>query len=248
MFKLASSLGQLKRLVDALGTTRDTQDHRHRIAESNSSIQSQAKIIKEKLVALHGANEPSSSTGTGTPADREQAKARKLLSDFASILQDYKDTQKICKDRESTSLPRPSPSSQLPSSGDIESGSGARDEEVVRQALLQEQKQAQSRALDNAITFQEAMIEERDRGITEIARQIGEVNEMFQDLAVLVNDQGSQIITIDDHISSTAERTREGVREVVNAERSQRYYQNKCLWLWLISAVVVSVVLILVFS
>ena len=47
--------------------------------------------------------------------------------------------------------------------------------------------------LDNAIQFNEAMIEERDQGIVEIARQIGEVNEMFQDLAVLINDQGVQV-------------------------------------------------------
>ena len=46
--------------------------------------------------------------------------------------------------------------------------------------LLQEQKQRQSAALDNAITFNEALIEERDQGIVEISRQIGEVNEMFQ--------------------------------------------------------------------
>lgn len=195
---------------------------------------------------MHGTNDPS--TSSSGPVDREQAKAKKLLADFASILQDYKETQKICKDREIASLPRPSPASQPP--GDIESGGGggSKDEATIRQALLQEQKMAQSRALDNAITFQEALIEERDRGITEIARQIGEVNEMFQDLAVLVHDQGSQVQSIDDHISQTAERTREGVREIVNAERSQRFYQNKCLWLWIISAVVVSVVLILMFS
>ena len=47
--------------------------------------------------------------------------------------------------------------------------------------------------LDNAIQFNEAMIEERDQGIVEIARQIGEVNEMFQDLAVLITDPGVQV-------------------------------------------------------
>lgn len=39
----------------------------------------------------------------------------------------------------------------------------------------------------------EALIEERDAGIREIAGQIAEVNEMFQDLAVLINDQGVQV-------------------------------------------------------
>lgn len=39
------------------------------------------------------------------------------------------------------------------------------------------------------MAYHEALIEERDAGIAEIQRQIGEVNEMFQDLAVLINDQ-----------------------------------------------------------
>jgi syntaxin 7 len=34
------------------------------------------------------------------------------------------------------------------------------------------------------------MIEERDQGLREIEEQIGEANEIFKDLAVLVHDQG----------------------------------------------------------
>lgn len=47
--------------------------------------------------------------------------------------------------------------------------------------------------LDNEIVFNEAIIEEREQGIQEIQQQIGEVNEIFKDLAVLVNDQGTLI-------------------------------------------------------
>lgn len=47
--------------------------------------------------------------------------------------------------------------------------------------------------LDNEIAFNEAIIEERDQGIQEIQNQIGEVNEIFKDLAVLVHEQGAVI-------------------------------------------------------
>jgi syntaxin 7 len=82
----------------------------------------------------------------------------------------------------------------------------------------------------------------------EIQRQIGEVNEMFQDLAVLINDQGQQLVTIDNHIASTAERTREGQRELVKAERSQRSARNKCLALWLVAGLVLAVIIIVLFA
>lgn len=45
--------------------------------------------------------------------------------------------------------------------------------------------------LDNEIAFNEAIIEEREQGIQEIQEQIGEVNEIFKDLAVLVHEQGA---------------------------------------------------------
>jgi hypothetical protein len=41
--------------------------------------------------------------------------------------------------------------------------------------------------------FNEAVIEEREQGIREIHQQIGEVNEIFKDLAVLVHEQGYMI-------------------------------------------------------
>jgi hypothetical protein len=44
--------------------------------------------------------------------------------------------------------------------------------------------------LENEVSFNEAIIEERDQGIKEIQNQISEVNEIFKDLAVLVNEQG----------------------------------------------------------
>jgi Syntaxin len=47
--------------------------------------------------------------------------------------------------------------------------------------------------LDNEIAFNEAIIEERDQGMQEIQNQIGEVNEIFKDLAVLVHEQGAVI-------------------------------------------------------
>lgn len=47
--------------------------------------------------------------------------------------------------------------------------------------------------LDNEISFNEAIIEEREQGIQEIQQQIGEVNEIFKDLAILVHEQGTMI-------------------------------------------------------
>lgn len=44
--------------------------------------------------------------------------------------------------------------------------------------------------LDNEIAFNEAIIEEREQGFRDIEEQIGQANEIFKDLAVLVHEQG----------------------------------------------------------
>ncbi len=60
--------------------------------------------------------------------------------------------------------------------------------------------------------------------------------------------QGEQLRTVDEHIVTVAERVKEGQRELTAASRSSRAYRNKCLWLWLVAAVIVSVVLIILLS
>ena len=55
------------------------------------------------------------------------------------------------------------------------------------------QRDREVAAMEAGMVHNAALIEEREQGIREITRQIGEVNEMFQDLAVLINDQGVQV-------------------------------------------------------
>mmetsp|Transcript_26313 Transcript_26313/g.78136 ORF Transcript_26313/g.78136 Transcript_26313/m.78136 type:complete len:274 (-) Transcript_26313:222-1043(-) len=243
VFKMASSVGQIKKLVGLLGGPRDTVDHRKRIADANAAIQDLAKRTKAAIMDLH--------TPGGAPGDGD-AKARKLLQDFVAILQDYKSTQKAAAEKEAASLPLPSPPPRAaaPASSrqqvpDVEQGTPEDTAAAERQALLQAQKARTEAALANSVAFNEQLIEERDAGIEEIAHQIGEVNEMFQDLAVLINDQGVQVNTVDEHISSTAERIKEGSRELVKAERHGRAARNRCLCIWLVAATVVSIIIIL---
>lgn len=264
VFNLTSRVAQLRRLVDILGTPKDTIDHRHKIADINASIQQLAKSIKDKLTALHDGGSSGSAgagAGTGAAAAEQQLKIKRLAQDFGSILQDYKSTQRVCAEREAASLPRQparkpgtgrggddgltAPLLDGGGGGSAAGGGGGDVEAALRQ---QAQRQAEVAALDQTVAYHEALIEERDAGIAEIQRQIGEVNEMFQDLAVLINDQGEQLRTVDEHIVTVAERVKEGQRELTAASRSSRAYRNKCLWLWLVAAVIVSVVLIILLS
>ena len=45
---------------------------------------------------------------------------------------------------------------------------------------MQEQQQQESLHMENFISYNEALIDERDQGIAEIGQQIAEVHEIFQ--------------------------------------------------------------------
>ena len=66
------------------------------------------------------------------------------------------------------------------------------------------------------------MIREREQGITQLNRSVQDVAEIFQDLALLVNEQGSQIDNIQTNIETAVNSTQRGVRELARASRTQR--------------------------
>ncbi|XVF30498.1 hypothetical protein REPUB_Repub16aG0063300 [Reevesia pubescens] len=86
--------------------------------------------------------------------------------------------------------------------------------------------------LDNEITFNEAVIEEREQGIKEIRQQIGEVNEIFKDQAVLVREQGDMIDDIGSNIENSHSATMQATSHLKKASKIQRANSStRCLLL-----------------
>lgn len=94
----------------------------------------------------------------------------------------------------------------------------------------------------SAVVANEAIIAEREVGIGQLSRSVQEVNEIFQDLALLVNEQGTQIDNIQTNIETAASRTDAGVRELARASRHQRAARGRML---IITACVLVLIIIL---
>ncbi|KAF8379040.1 hypothetical protein HHK36_028467 [Tetracentron sinense] len=76
--------------------------------------------------------------------------------------------------------------------------------------------------LDNETVFNEAIIEEREQGIQEIQQHIGEVNEIFKDLAVLVHEQGAMIDDIDSNVEGSYAATAQAKHQLAKASKTQK--------------------------
>lgn len=146
---------------------------------------------------------------------------------------------KRCMARETAVAPRSPTSAGIPQS-DLEAA-------VDDEPLLHEHQRQQA-LLDSEAAHNEMIIEERDQEITSLVRDIGELNEMFQDVAVLVHDQGQMLDDIETNITHTADRVDAGHQELVRAHRHQRSAMNKKICLVVIIVAIVTTVLTIILT
>jgi len=233
VFQMSTSLTGLRRMVDLLGGPKDTVELRQRAAELKDKIAGHAKSVTASLKEL----------GAGG-ADRSAV--TKLASDFEGVLKDFQRLQRVMADKCTHHKPRNPHSASAAHAAAVmqhTETTGRQEEEEAEALLAREANKQELIELDNMIDYNQALIEERDQGIAEIQQQIGEVNEMFQDLAVLVNDQGEQLQDIESNIFVTAERTAESRDELVRAARIQR--KSRRCWCWM--SVIITLVLFVLF-
>jgi len=162
----------------------------------------------------------------------------KLMKDFQTWLHEFTEVAKASsKKEESTPLPRP-PSSSFRQ--ETFSGSYAFEDNPTEQdsLLADQQKQLQ---FDNERAFNDALIQDRQQGIKEIAKTVQEVNEIFTDLAHLVNEQGVLIDNIETNVEASVQHTSKGVVELRKASDYQKSARTKMCCLALILLIVAGV-------
>ena len=288
IFQLQTNVSTFKRLVDQLGTARDTKEQRaklHKLRESIGQMAKESSVLVKKLAKMvtdlvHEEQDHEYDYEGGEDEDDAESLAerhKKLVKDLHATLKDFQRAQRACAERESTFLPQkenvgsPKQAKSGKKKGYGATGgnnngadvalSGERggqfyqasqmvDEEQQHAPLLMEHKsqgQKEMTAVEIDMRFNDQLIEERERGIAEIQQQIGEVNEIFQDLAVLVNEQGNMIDDIEANIVSTAVRTKEAQKELTKADKSQKSARNKmvCLAITVFTALIILILFLL---
>jgi len=87
----------------------------------------------------------------------------------------------------------------------------------------------------------------RDRELTEIAKSIATLAELFKDLSSLVIDQGTLLDSVEYNIEQTAVHMNEAVKELEIATRYQKNTgKRKCIFLLLL--IIFGLVLVLIFK
>lgn len=117
----------------------------------------------------------------------------------------------------------------------LPSTSGHQDQDFNR---IQTQKQILLLEEENT-----KMVEEREEEVNKIVRSITDLNDVFKDLAHMVNEQGTVLDRIDYNVELTQVQVHEGYKQLQKAEQYQR--KNRKMHCILILAVTLISMLIL---
>jgi syntaxin 7 len=101
-------------------------------------------------------------------------------------------------------------------------------------------------AQQDEVDYQENLIIEREGEIRQIEQSVGELNELFRDVAHIVREQGDMIDAIDVNVENTLTDTRGADVELRSASRYQKAARNKACCLLLIMAIVLLIIILAV--
>ncbi|XWS58734.1 hypothetical protein CRYUN_Cryun08bG0059700 [Craigia yunnanensis] len=239
IFKIRTAILGFDRLVNSLGTPKDTFELRDKLHKTRLHI---GQLVKETSAKLREASEADQDAEVSPLKKIADAK---LAKDFQSALKDFQKAQRLAVERETAYTPFVS-KEVLPSryaAHEVEISSSKSQEQ---QTLLAAKKQ-EVVLLDNEITFNEAIIEERDQGIKEIQQQISEVNDIFKDLAILVHEQGAMIDDIGSNIENSHSATVQATSHLKKAAKIQRANSStRCLLLVIFGIILIIFIIVVV--
>ncbi|KAK9187572.1 hypothetical protein WN944_018970 [Citrus x changshan-huyou] len=219
IFQINTAVSTFQRLVNTLGTPKDTPELREKIHKTRLHI---GQLVKDTSAKLKQASETDHHAQVS--ADKKIADA-KLAKDFQAVLKEFQKAQRLAAERETAYTPFV-PQAVLPSSYTAHELDISSDRSAEQHALLVESR--------------------RELGIQEIQQQIGEVNEVFKDLAVLVHEQGTIIDDIGSHIENSQVATAQGKSQLVKAAKTQRSNSSlTCLLLVIFGIVLLILVVVL---
>nr|CAB3447631.1 unnamed protein product [Digitaria exilis] len=215
VFQITTAVATYRRLLNSLGTPKDTPTLRDQLQKTSQNILQLAKDAKDQLQKAAEADK-----SIDTSADKRVADM-KLAKDFAATMEEFRKLQNIAIQRETAYKPVVPQNAQSNYTADDRSAESGNMPE--QRALFAESKRQEVLQLDNEIVFNEAIIEEREQAIQEIQQQIEE---------------------IDMNIENSADATKEAKKEVTKADKTQKSNSSLLCLLMVIFGVVLLVVII----
>ncbi|KIV88892.1 hypothetical protein PV10_08523 [Exophiala mesophila] len=225
LFELVSNISRLSNEIARLGTKRDTQRARERVHDLLEETRDGFKEVGEGIKRAQTWSDLNPS---------QRYTNQKLSREFASALSEFQVVQRRAMEKERASK------AALEEEASAQSPTGQGQQQQLQ--TLEEPRLAQQSEVD----YQENLIIEREGEIRQIEQSVGELNELFRDVAHIVREQGDMIDAIDVNVENTLTDTRGADIELRSASRYQKAARNKACCLLLIIGIVLLIVILAV--
>lgn len=248
LFQLTSNISRLSNQVALLGTKRDTERVRERVHDLLEETKDGFKDVGEGIKRVQAWEDVSVCTNP----DREDCPSltyicqptqkytqQKLSREFQASLREFQTVQRSALEKQRASA------SAARSALDEGSSTGLSQGPDGSQQQFQQQEQPQLASQDE-VNFQESLIIERESEIRNIEQSVGELNELFRDVAHIVSEQGQQLDIISENVENTRTDTRGADVELRSASRYQKNARNKSCCLLLVLAVILTIIILAV--
>ncbi|KAL4809038.1 t-SNARE [Aspergillus unguis] len=227
LFKLTSNITRLSDQIALLGTKRDTERVRERVHTLLEQTREGFRDVGEGIKKVQGWEDVNPS---------QKWTQQKLSTEFKATLEEFQTVQRRALEKQ-----RASAVAARTAVDEAEHPTEAGAQQQQQQQLLEEQPRL---ANQGEVDFQEALIIERETEIRNIEQSVGELNELFRDVAHIVNEQGQQLDTISGNVENVHDNTRGANVELRSASRYQKNARSKACCLLIILAVILTIIIL----
>jgi t-SNARE complex subunit (syntaxin) len=233
-FNVQRIVQSVEKMVATIGTPKETprtqQQIQQALEEAKDLIKQSTSMLKQ-LSQLDG--------GSASEKRKRELEQKKLRDDLDQVANHFKDVYKAAIKKEQDTITRERAESVRGASGGGRYNS--RNEE--KQSLLDDEYD-QRRIMQQDVAHNTALIEEREQGMRELESQMTEINEIFKDIATMVNDQGHALDSIEQNLTYTRDHVEEGTTQLTHASRYQKSARNKAFCLLIIVVIVAAILAI----
>ncbi|KAF2793574.1 t-SNARE [Melanomma pulvis-pyrius CBS 109.77] len=228
LFALTRDVARLSSELGKIGTKLETERVRERVRDIIDDTSGKFKEIGEGLKKI--ATWPD----VGPSQKFTQSK---LSREFKASLTEFQQLQRqaVEKEKASASAARAALQDQTSPTEERSGGFG------------QQQEQEQLRlASQDEVDFQESLIIERESEIRNIEQSVGELNELFRDVAHMVHEQGVQLDSIEENVHVTRDSAQGAQINLKQASNYQKSARSKACILLLILAIFLVIIILAV--
>ncbi|KAJ5608225.1 hypothetical protein N7537_004844 [Penicillium hordei] len=226
LFTLTSNISRLSNQIALLGTKRDTERVRERVHNLLEETRSGFRDVGEGIKQVQTWEDVNPS---------QKWTQQKLSSEFKATLDEFQTIQRRALEKQ-----RASAVAARTAFEEGEQPSGENDVQLQEQLLEEQHRMANQGEVD----FQESLIIERETEIRNIEQSVGELNELFRDVAHIVTEQGGQLDIISENVQNVTQDTRGANVELRSASRYQKNARNRACCLFVILAVILAIIVL----